>query len=89
MGKRIRSDVNPKHRFDGKTREQRTAAAIKAAATRKAKVSKARGDMVRFSLEIPRKLLQDYEDLVVTPGKYSSTSEAIRDGMRRLLSQRS
>ena len=83
MRNRIRSDVNPKHRFDGKTPEERTAAAKQAAATRKAKISKARGDMVKFSLEIPRKLLQRFEELVVTPGKYSSTSEAIRVAMRQ------
>ena len=83
MGKRKRSDVNPKHRWDGKTKDERSAAARQAATTRKANVSKARGNMMKFSLEIPVRFLKEFEELVVKPGSYSSTSEAIRVAMRQ------
>ena len=83
--KRKVSDINPNHRSDGKSPAQRRDAAIKAAKTRK----KRRGDMTVFTLDIPAKLLREFEEEVVERGSYSSTSEAIRAGMRMLqLAQR-
>ena len=77
-----------KTRDDGKTPEQRSAAAKKAAATRKANLAKGRGDMTKISLDIPKKILVQFEEDVVQKWGYSSTNSAIREAMRQLMLQR-
>ena len=81
--KRKVSDINPNHRSDGKSPAQRRDAAIKAAKTRK----KRRGDLSAYTFDVSTKFLREFEEKVVERGSYHSTSEAIRDGMRRLLTQ--
>ena len=78
-----------KTRDDGKTPEQRSAAAKKAAATRKANLEKGRGDITKISIDVPKKILDEFEDKVVQKWAYSSTSAAIREAMRQLMQKSS
>ena len=53
-----------KTRDDGKTPEQRSAAAKKAAATRKANLEKGRGDITKISIDVPKKLSDEQEQAI-------------------------
>ena len=79
---------NKKTRDDGKTPDQRSAAAKKAATTRKANLAKGRGDMTKISFDIPKKILAQFEEDVVQKWGYSSTNSAIREAIRELMISR-